>query len=347
VRICLLTNQDLDGVEGGMAEGDWPCDPRPYLPDDDWTLQPLFDSRTSVKIVEARIAESFDLYFNLTDGASGEFDPGIEVVKTLEKHGVPFTGANAAFFEPTRAKMKAACRRLGIATPKGVTVKSEEDIEKVLARLKFPMFVKHHNSYASVDLSRHSKVVSPEGLRRQVIKILSRHKAALVEEFIEGEECTVLIAENPQNQQRPVVYTPVQFRFPNGDTFKHEDLKWFDYEGLRAIPVEDPELRARLIDESARFFLELGGVSYGRSDIRVAEDGTTYMLEMNSNCGLFYPKGDYSSADFCLSMDPAGHAGFVEQLVIAAFSRAGKRLPRGWRAAVEQRRKQRLAAASG
>lgn len=327
-----------------MAEGDWPCDPRPYLPDDDWTLQPLFDCRTSAKKVEGRIAEGFDLYFNLCDGASGDYDPGVEVVKTLEKHGVPFTGATSDFFEPTRAKMKAACRKLGIATPKGVTVRGEEDIEKVLAKLSFPMFVKHYNSYASVDLSRHSKVVTPEGLRRQVQKILSRHKAALVEEYIEGEECTVLIAENPKNLAKPVVYTPVQFRFPDGDTFKHEDLKWHDYEGLSAIPVEDPTLRARLCEESARFFLALGGVSYGRSDIRVAADGTTYMLEMNSNCGLFYPEADYSSADFCLSMDPAGHEGFVEQLVIAAFARAGKRLPRGWKAAADKRRKNRIAA---
>ncbi|MGB0953210.1 MAG: D-alanine--D-alanine ligase [Planctomycetota bacterium] len=345
MRICLLTNQDLDGVDEGMAEGDWPCDPRPLLPHDDWTLKVFYDREGSIEKVEELIAEGYDLFFNLLDGPADGEDAGVEVVKILEKHGVPFTGASSRFFEPTRPQMKAACRKLGIKTPKGVTVRKEEDVEKVLQKLRFPMFVKHYNSYASVDLSRHSKVATPEGLRRQITKILSRHKAALVEEFIEGTECTVLVAENPKNPQKPIVYTPVQFRFPEGSTFKHEDLKWVDYEGLSAIPVEDEELNARLKDEAARFFLELEGTSYGRSDVRVSEDGTTYTLEMNSNCGLFYPPADYSSADFCLSLDPAGHEGFVEQLVIAAFARAGKRLPNGWRAATEKRQKERLAKA--
>lgn len=346
MRICLLTNQDLDGVEEGMAEGDWPCDPRPFLPKDDWDLHVFYEREGSVEKVEELIAAGYDLFFNLLDGPSDGEDAGVEVVKALEKHGVPFTGASSRFFEPTRPQMKAACRKLGIRTPKGVTVRKEEDIDKVLQKLHFPMFVKHYNSYASVDLSRHSKVATQEGLRRQVAKILKRHKAALVEEFIEGTECTVLVAENPKNLKKPIVYTPVRFRFPEGSTFKHEDLKWVDYEGLSAVPVDDPVLDARLRDESSRFFLALEGTSYGRCDVRVAPDGTTYMLEINSNCGLFYPPADYASADFCLSLDPSGHEGFVEQLVIAAFARAGKRLPNGWRAAASERQRARLAKAA-
>ena len=65
------------------------------------------------------------------------------------------------------------------------------------------MFVKHYSSYASVDLSRASQAVSPAGLRRQAHKIMSRHGAALIEEFIEGTECTVLVAENPDDPTAP------------------------------------------------------------------------------------------------------------------------------------------------
>jgi D-alanine-D-alanine ligase len=45
------------------------------------------------------------------------------------------------------------------------------------------------------------------------------------------------------------------------------------------------------------------------------------MLEINPNCGIYYPEGDYGSADLCLSYDPAGHAGFTRTLVDAAFAR--------------------------
>ncbi|MBL6914888.1 MAG: hypothetical protein ISR35_05935, partial [Planctomycetes bacterium] len=42
---------------------------------------------------------------------------------------------------------------------------------------------------------------------------------------------------------------------------------------------------------------------------------------INANCGIYYPEADWGSADICLSLDPAGHAGFTRQLVAAAFGR--------------------------
>ena len=95
MRICLLTNQDLDDLP--LPDDDWPCDPRPYLPDADWSLEVLEDKYTSVELVTKRIKEGFDLFFNLCDGAEDQESPGIEVVQTLEKHKVPFTGANSEF----------------------------------------------------------------------------------------------------------------------------------------------------------------------------------------------------------------------------------------------------------
>jgi len=51
--------------------------------------------------------------------------------------------------------------------------------------------------------------------------------------------------------------------------------------------------------------------------------GKPYMLEINPNCGVFYPPTDPGSADLCLLNDPAGHEGFARQLVAAALARAG------------------------
>ena len=36
VRICLLTTQDLDHLP--LPGGDWPCDPRPFLPEATWQV---------------------------------------------------------------------------------------------------------------------------------------------------------------------------------------------------------------------------------------------------------------------------------------------------------------------
>jgi D-alanine-D-alanine ligase len=286
------------------------------------------DKETSIADVEALVAQGFDLFFNLCDGCESEEDnPGVEVVETLERLNQPYTGANPEFWEPSREKIKAVCRKMGIHTPKAVRVKDDASFERALRRLKFPMFVKHYSSYASIDISRASKVTTEGGLLRQVNKIVAKHGAALVEEFIEGDECTVLVAENPQDAEHPIAFTPIQYQFPPGDTFKHESLKWDEEQfcGLKTTTVADPVLAARLRKESSDLFKGLNGVGFGRCDIRIDKDGTPYMLEINANCGIYYPEDAAGSADFILACDPAGHVGFTKLLIEAAFARHNSR----------------------
>lgn len=323
MRICLLTTQDL--AADPFPDDDWPCDPRPFMPEAQWHVATLVGKHESVAQVEQLIEQGFDLFFNLCDGAADQQIPGIEVVETLEKHGVPFAGASSECYEPSREQMKEVCHQLGIATPAYLLARNDEDVERAAETLRFPLFVKHYSSYASVDISRRSRVVTPAGLRIQARKIMSRHGAALIEEYIDGIECTVLVAENPDDPEHPTTYTPAQYRFPEGESFKHSDLKWVDYDGLSSFAVPDPVLAQRLRDESARFFVGLKGASFGRCDLRVDQRGTPYMLELNSNCGIYYPEADWGSADICLSLDPAGHEGFTRQLVAAAFARHARR----------------------
>ena len=323
MRICLLTNQNL--LAGPFPADDWPCDPRPFYPDAHWEVECL-EKATSVEQVTGRIHQGFDLFFNLCDGAADQNTPGIEVVKTLEEHGVAFTGATSEFYEPTRQAMKLACRTEGIDTPDYVLARCEADVELAAHLLRFPLIVKHYSSYSSVDLSRRSRVCSPAGLHRQTRKIVRRHGAALIEEFIEGTECTVLVAENPDDPGRPKTYTPIQYRFPEGETFKHSAMKWVNFAQMAALPVDDPVLDARLRDVSARFFLALKGASFGRCDLRIDRSGVLFMLEINPNCGVYYLPKDAGSADLCLAHDPEGHAGFTRQLIRAALHRHQQRV---------------------
>ncbi len=325
MRICLLTTQHLDADP--FPADDWPCDPRPYLPEASWHLETL-RYRSAVEQVTRQLARGHDLFFNLCDGAADQKIPGIEVVHTLEAAGVPFVGATSAFYEPSREAMKRACRDVGIATPRYVFAHDDADVERAAESLRFPLFVKHHSSYASVDLSRASRVRSPAGLRRQARKIMSRHGTALIEEYVDGIECTVLVAESPDDPRHPTTYQPIQYAFPPGEHFKHANLKWVSYDRMHARPVTDHVLDRRLRDTSARFFVALDGASFGRCDLRVDASGAPHMLEINPNCGVYYPPADAGSADLCLLNDPAGHVGFTRQLVAAAFQRHARRSAR-------------------
>jgi D-alanine-D-alanine ligase len=320
MRICLLTNQDLDSPT--IREDDWPCDPRPFLPNEDWHLAVLGEKHEASTQVEVLIAQGFDLYFNLCDGAENQLDtPGIEVIQTLEKHGVPFTGATSACYEPTREEMKIACTKSGISTPKFLFAKTRYDIVMANKHLEYPLFVKHYNSYASIDLTPKSRVTCYKELVHQAEKMIRRHGACLIEEYIDGTEYTVLIAENPEDKSNPKVYPPVQYEFPEGETFKHSDLKWETFAGMKTFPVQDEVLADRLCNECAKFFVAMEQKSFGRCDVRVDKTGTPFILEINSNCGVYFEKEAYGSADFCIALDPNGHIGFTEQLAKVAFAR--------------------------
>ncbi len=322
MRICLLTPQDLDAQP--FPADDWPCDPRPYLPEASWHVETL-EKGTSVRTIRRLAREGFDVFFNLCDGTAECHVPGIEVVRALERLDLPFTGATSEFYEPSRVTMKRACRALGIATPAWAVARREEDIDRAAARLRYPLIVKHHSSYASVDLSRASHVVSEAGLRRQARKMIRRHGAALIEEFIEGTECTVLVAEVPGRPERPRTYPPVQYAFPPGESFKHEKMKWVDYDRMSSGPVTDRKLARRLRSEAARLFVALKGAGFGRCDVRVDHEGTPWMLEINANCGIYFPPDGFGGADMCLAQDPEGHVGFTRRLVRAGLWRHRRR----------------------
>jgi hypothetical protein len=276
----------------------------------------------------------FDLFFNLCDAAWDESRPGIEVVQTLERLDVPFTGATSRFFEPSREAMKRVCAAWGIDTPRYALVHEEgnleRDLERALDTLRFPMIVKHPSSYSSLGITRESRVTDAAALRALTAKMVHAYRGALVEEFVDGGEATVLVAENPADVRAPSAYVPVQYRFPPGESFKHYDLKWTDYHGLVAEPVTDAGLSERLRRMSADFFVGLDGAGYARCDLRLDADGRPWMLEINPNPGVFYELSDPGSADLILMHSPGGHPAFVRQVVEAALARHRRRRP-AWR----------------
>lgn len=59
-------------------------------------------------------------------------------------------------------------------------------------------------------------------------------------------------------------------------TFKHFDLKWRDYDSIHWQPLDsqaEPHLDAALREAAGKMFKAMGGVSYGRSDFRVDQQG--------------------------------------------------------------------------
>jgi len=198
--------------------------------------------------------------------------------------------------------MKNAARRVSVPTPNWIFINRVEDAEKVVKRLKFPMLVKPPHGYASVGIRRKSRVENIEQLREQMAIEIEEFGRALIEEFIEGREFTCLIAENPENPKKPITIKPVEFIFPEGESFKHYDMKWIEYEKMSVAAVNEPKIEKTLRDQTVWVFKELGGNGYARCDYRMDANGVIHMLEINPNCGIFYPPAEPGSADFHCSM---------------------------------------------
>lgn len=302
------------------------CDLAPYAGEHQIENFQIFKT-TAVRQVAEIVRRGFDVIFNFCDGSWEDDAPGIEVVQALERMNAAFTGAGSGFYDPTREAMKMACHSVGVLFPAYVVAREIDDADRALRDLRFPMLVKHPNGHSSLGITRDSRVTNAVTLRGEVARMIGEFGAALIEEFIEGAEYSVLVTEPRDASEEAWALPPVEFLFPEGETFKHFDLKWKENIGMRL--VDGADLAARLREVSALTFAALGGNGYGRCDLRVNAAGEIYLLEISPNCAMFYPEADFDGADFSLANDPAGHRGFLEHQLQCALRRRNRAI-RPW-----------------
>jgi len=318
MRICVLRSS-YDGTASPMASLDPMPDPSPWLHGHDVRIRDLKKSEAQRAIPEL-VSEGFDVFLNLCDGMSFEDIAGPEVVVALESASVPFTGPSSSLYSLTKEAMKRWAQSHGVRTPAFAIARSEAEARQAAETLRYPAIVKHIDGCASIGLTPASRVTDARALVEQANVMIAAAGGALIEEFIEGDEYTVLASEDPSAPEGLRVYEPVQCGFPPGETFKHFELKWLGYEGFEWRPCEDPAARASVMDATRTVFSGLGAESYSRCDFRVDHEGRAWFLEINTSCGVFYPAGAEGSADVILQRDPGGHRAFLDRILRAAIA---------------------------
>jgi len=277
------------------------------------------------KIMALAKQNRFDVYFNLCDAPIAEDYAGIDVVETLEELNLPFTGSDSKFYDPTREEMQAAAEAIGVGFARGFRITRSEDLEALTGSLRYPLMVKHPQSFGSTGMTKDSKAEDSKQLEEQFSRIASEFGSARVEEFIEGREYNVFIVDNPEDLSDPFVYPPAELIFPPQEEFWHTDIKW-DY----SVPfdfreVKDPGLRTRLQEDGRKLYMALGGTGYGRCDVRVKDDGSMHFLEINANPGILYRPEEYGPADYMILYDEDGYYGFFDRIFRSAIVRQKKR----------------------
>jgi D-alanine-D-alanine ligase len=312
MRICILTDELPEDFN-----------PAPYMEGFDWEMFTMTDPVLE-KLRELHARNDFDVYINICEGYElGEewAYQGIDVVNALEELNLPYTGATPWFFDPTREEMQAAADAHGVGFARGYRVTGVEEAQRLVKNLRYPIMVKHPQSYGSTGMFRESRIDDPEKLAGQVERVCSEFGAARMEEFIVGKEYNVLVVDNPDDLENPIAYPPAELVFPPGEEFWHTDVKWdynvpFDFK-----QVTDPDLIAHLHDTAIRMYKAINGVSYGRCDIRMNEQGELFVLEINPNAAIMLKPEEYGPADYMILYDEGGYKLFFERIIKVALMR--------------------------
>lgn len=314
MRVCILTDEVVEDF-----------DPAPYMQGFDWEMVTVTDPVIDLlRALDAR--KEFDVYLNLCEGYEYEDESdweyqGIDVVNALEELNLPYTGATPGFFDPTREEMQAAAEAHGVSFAKGYRVTGVEEALELVKNLRYPIMVKHPKSYGSTGMFRESRADTREQVAVQVERVCAEFGAARMEEFIVGKEYNVLVVDNPDDLDHPIAYPPAELVFPPGEEFWHTDVKWdynvpFDFNR-----VTDPDLIARLHDIAIRMYKAIGGVAYGRCDIRMNEQGELFILEINPNAAIMLTPEEYGPADYMILYDEGGYKLFFERIIKVALMR--------------------------
>jgi D-alanine-D-alanine ligase len=242
----------------------------------------------------ALMTSGVDLVFNMAEGIRGR-NREAQVPSLCELLGIPYTGSDPATLSLCLDKGlgKRILREQGVETPVfQVLVTGREK----LRAFRYPVIVKPNAEGTSKGITRNSVVDDEAGVRAAARELIERYaQPALVEEYISGREFTVGLL----GEKRPRVLPAMEVVFLNA-----VDRPVYDYQCKQdweshvryECPANLTKEEERAIERVSRMtFMALGCRDVARIDLRLANDGKVWVIEVNPLPGL---TPDYS--DLCL-----------------------------------------------
>jgi len=230
IKIAILQSDSLD-TETGLKGVDLMQNPLNYISNAIETV--VLTKKNAYHSIQDLKKKGIQLAINLCDGMIDEDKVGVEAEDFLETFRIASTGSSAKFWRLTKENMKMAFVYNNIPTPYYFFAFDDDELDLALKNFKkFPAIVKHHNGYSSVGMAPSSKVTNAEELKKEVRnctfkvtyccfkgqRILQEYGGVMIEEFIEGKEFSMLLAENAHDPKHPIALQPIEVIFPPGES---------------------------------------------------------------------------------------------------------------------------------
>ncbi len=276
------------------------------LPEDRYDVRDIFIDRRGVwhsrgvPSDAVRALSQVDVALNALHGGVGEDGT---VQRILESGGVAYAGARpgAAALALNKVRAREVMQAAGLKIPRGAAFSLRGDQTTAdMARAVFsefgpPYIVKPASDGASNGILIVQTLIE---LPDAIGDMLDAYGAALVEEYIRGEEASVGVMEHYRDQEL-YAFPPVHVVLPEGSThfaFHHHDQAL----ARHIVPSNFSHAQKGMLIEAARLAHQaLGLRHFSRADIILTPRGP-YVLEVNANPGL------YKGASFPAMLESVG-----------------------------------------
>jgi D-alanine-D-alanine ligase len=220
---------------------------------------------------------SIDVFFL---GLHGTFGEDGQVQKIMEDRGLVFTGsgsvASKAAFD--KHKSQQVFCDAGVTVPWHVCITDDaksESLVDTLAKVGEKFVVKPITQGSSVGVEI---ITGPEKAASAAIKCFGEHGDCMVEQFIDGREITVGIVNG---KTLPIIEIRTKTQFYDYHAKYVDDATDYLFD-----TVTDKKLIEKINDIALTCFNALGCRHLSRVDLILADDGTPYVLEINTLPGF-------------------------------------------------------------
>lgn len=319
MKVCVL-QPDYSTTTVDYKNYDPPRNLSRLLPNDQ--VDHVFLNKLTVyKQLKDLSKKGYDIFINLCEGYLEWEVPSIDVIYSLELLNLPYTGPNTTLYDPPKELMKYVAYTQGVKTPNYVLVKKLSDTDNVDKLLNYPLFIKPAKSGDSLGVDDFSLVHNKEEMMNKSKEIINDYGEALVEEYIDGREFTVLVVGKIKKCGEVFAYEPVEYIFPKGKAYKTYALKTSDLHLDANVIVREKEIRSQLKYAACSIFEGFGGVGYARLDFRMNSNEDLFFLEINFTCSVFYSDGFEGSADYVLKLNGCGQKDFLNKVIEEGINR--------------------------
>ncbi len=223
------------------------------------------------------------IVFNALHGKYGE--DGL-IQGTLEMLGIPYTGSGvlAAAITMDKAATKRVCEAEHISTPRAKIYHRYEMEQRDLAaeiekEFSLPVVVKASSQGSSIGVYI---VEKSDALKKALTDAFQYDEEVLIEQFIKGMELTVAVWGNAEKKE---AFPIIEITTESG-RYDYES-KYTKGASHHIIPARVSEEKTKEIQDLAvKTFTACGCRGVARVDMMLAEDGTPYVIEVNSVPGM-------------------------------------------------------------